>query len=252
MEPYYDDGQVALYCGDWRQVLPGLAPASVDVVMADPPYNIGFSYGAYRDDLPEWAYRCGQLELAACAATLLKPGGAFWWLNFPEKAAWFWEAVPGATTHLRQEDWLTWVYHPLNAGGSYLRRAHRAWLWFSKGEPTLAGAFTGEYQNATDRRILRRLANGERPKARDWWEDEQVKNVSTEKTEHPCQLPVEMVRWLLAPFPRGLVVDPYAGSGTTLRAAKDLGCRAIGVEIDPDYCDIAVRRLAQQSLPLTA
>lgn len=218
--------------------------------MADPPYNIGFTYDTYRDDLPEWEYRKSQLDLAGQAAILLKPGGSFWWLNFPEKAAWFWEGVPGSTTQLHQVDWLTWVYHPLNAGGTHLRRAHRAWLWFAKGEPTLTGEFTGSYQNITDPRIMRRLTNGEAPRARDWWEDEQVKNVSLEKTGHPCQLPIEMVRWLLAPFPRGLVVDPFAGSGTTLRAAKDLGMQAIGCEVSEAYCEMAVQRLRQQVLDL--
>jgi DNA modification methylase len=59
------------------------------------------------------------------------------------------------------------------------------------------------------------------------------------------------MRWCLTFFPKaGLVLDPYMGSGTTLLAARDMGKRAIGIEIEPKYCEIAVRRLQQSVLPL--
>jgi hypothetical protein len=69
---------------------------------------------------------------------------------------------------------------------------------------------------------------------------------------HPCPKPLLWGRHLVAMLtaPGGVVLDPFAGSGTTLRAAKDLGRRAIGIEVNPDYCAMAVRRLAQLALPL--
>jgi site-specific DNA-methyltransferase (adenine-specific) len=74
--------------------------------------------------------------------------------------------------------------------------------------------------------------------------------VSYEKN-HPTQKPVELMRWCIdfAPNAR-TILDPFMGSGTTLRAAKDLGRKAIGIEIEEKYCEIAVRRLSQQVLPL--
>ena len=69
---------------------------------------------------------------------------------------------------------------------------------------------------------------------------------------HPCPKPVEWARWLVsrAITETGTVLDPFMGSGTTLRAAKDLGRKAIGIEIEEKYCEIAARRCAQEVMPL--
>ena len=70
------------------------------------------------------------------------------------------------------------------------------------------------------------------------------------KPDHPSPKPYEAMRWFVSSLPGGLILDPFMGSGTTLRAAKDLGRRAIGIEIEERYCEIAARRLEQQVLPL--
>ncbi len=66
---------------------------------------------------------------------------------------------------------------------------------------------------------------------------------------HPTQKPIRLLRRLVS-MTSGIVLDPFMGSGTTLRAAKDLSRQAIGIEIEERYCEIAVQRLAQQVLPL--
>jgi len=69
--------------------------------------------------------------------------------------------------------------------------------------------------------------------------------------EHPTQKPIELMKWCLEFVPEAQsILDPYCGSGTTLRAAKDLGRKCIGIEIEEKYCEIAARRLGQEVLDL--
>lgn len=70
------------------------------------------------------------------------------------------------------------------------------------------------------------------------------------KPDHPSPKPYEAMRWLVSVLPGITILDPFMGSGTTLRAAKDLGRKAIGIEIEERYCEIAAKRLAQAVLPL--
>jgi len=103
-----------------------------------------------------------------------------------------------------------------------------------------------EYKNLKDKRIQARIAEGKTgAKLYDWWEINQVKNVSKEKTEHPCQIPEEIIRRiiLITAQENDLIIDPFAGSGTTLKVAKDLGFKYIGYEIDENYINIIKNRL---------
>ncbi len=79
-----------------------------------------------------------------------------------------------------------------------------------------------------------------------------VKGSGRAETElgHPCPKPMPWLTWLvgLTSRPGETVIDPFMGSGTTLRAAKDLGRKAIGIEIEERYCEIAVKRLSQETL----
>lgn len=76
-----------------------------------------------------------------------------------------------------------------------------------------------------------------------------LKNDRLHPNEKPLDLPLHFIR--LTTEAGGMILDPFMGSGTTLRAAKDLGRRAIGIELEEKYCEIAARRMGQEVLPLT-
>ena len=78
-----------------------------------------------------------------------------------------------------------------------------------------------------------------------------ARHVVSYHKDHPTQKPLELMHWCLNFAPSAsTILDPFMGSGTTLRAAKDLGRKCIGIEIEEKYCEIAAKRLAQEVLPL--
>jgi site-specific DNA-methyltransferase (adenine-specific) len=241
-------GNATLYCGDCIGVLNSLEDNSIDSVITDPPYNIGFSYNHYKDRLTDDKYLQWQIEIAKIAGMKLKDSGNFLYLNYPEFMAKYFYLVGQETfeTHLESYRLIAWCYHT-HTGGKPLRRSYRQWGWFRKGKENYINedAIYGEYRNPNDKRIKIEMSKGRRPVDKDWWEYEQVKNVSREKTKHPCQLPLVMVSRLvqLSSPDGGLVVDPFMGSGTTGEAALSLGRKFIGIELDEIYFDIAVQRL---------
>lgn len=130
---------------------------------------------------------------------------------------------------------VSWVYNS-NTG-----RQHRDIAFFGI-TPNFKGL--GEYKNKDDPRIVQRIEQGEKCMGYDWLYCNQVKNVSHDKTEHPCQMPLEVMLYIISSLPEDLtIIDPFCGSGTTLVAAKRLGRRYYGIEISENYCAIARNRL---------
>ena len=222
MKPYYEEDGITIYHGDCREVL-GLFPEGV--VITDPPYNIGYEYDSYKDELTQEEYR------SLISDTLRLPSVV---LHYPED-------MFGVFVALNElpEKCVAWTYN------AHTPRKWRMISWF--GSVPQFQLMKQPFKNPTDRRIAAKLDRGDEGcDLYDWWHDEQVKNVSEEKTEHPCQIPLEIMKKVVGITLGNLVVDPFMGSGTTLRAAKDLGRRAIGIEIEEKYCEIAAKRLSQK------
>ena len=228
MKPYYEDESVTIYHGDFRDVeVPGGG-----VVVTDPPYNMGYHYESYSDDLTQHEY----LNLLERSMDLGE-NNRYVMVNYPELSTSLAVHIGHAPKKI-----VSWVY------SANTPRQWRAVSWyFLSPDLSLSGQ---PYKNPTDKRVAERIANGEQARLYDWWYEDQVKNVSGEKTSHPCQIPESLMKRILTVTPAELYIDPFMGSGTTLRAAKDLGKKAVGIELEERYCEIAANRMAQTVMQL--
>lgn len=226
MTPYYADDFVMLYHGDGRG-----AGDIEGTVVTDPPYNVGYHYATYDDRLPEAEYL--DLLVTTCRVPSVV-------IQYPEAMFRIAGAVGLPPTKV-----VAWVYN------ANTPKQWRTVAWFGV-TPDLTSV-RQPYKNPTDRRVAALIAEGsEGPPLYDWWHIDQVKNVSDEKVGHPCQVPLDLMRRIVSVTPGEVIVDPFAGSGTTLRAAKDLGRRSVGFEMDESYCEMAAVRLSQEVLGLSA
>ena len=230
MKPYYDDGQIQIFHGDCREVLPTLDTGSIDLVLTDPPYGIGFDYGAEYADAADgygafiWSVMKGAERATKSAGHVVCFQSA---THARQWAAWFpreWRliALPKTFVQIRP---------------TMLQWATDYALWWSM--PDAARGNAHDWQGTPNRDwFLSQDASRPRPRL---------------LRDHPCPRPLDMVAYILSRLapPNAVVLDPFMGSGTTLRAAKDLGRRAIGIEIEERYCEIAAKRLSQSVMDLT-
>ena len=221
MNPYYENNGIVIYNADCRELLPSL---SCDVAITDPPYGKATHDGA-RTSIDERL------------------------LTFEHIGA---EQFVDVSRQLVEcaRRWVVmtceWKYaHLLDEAGLLVRLG--AWI-----KPNAAPQFTGD-RPATGWEAVAIL---HRPGKKQWnggghhgvW----THNIA--QGEHPTEKPLGLIRQWMLQFsnPGETILDPFMGSGTTLRAAKDLGRKAIGIEINERYCEIAAKRLSQEVLNLEA
>lgn len=224
--PYYARGGLAVYHADCRVVLPTFADGSFDFVLTDPPYLVGYRgrWGGDRepiagDDRDDW------LEpVYADLWRLLKPDTfcvSFYGWPQCDRFVGVWKRLG-----FRLVSHLAFVKNVWGLG-RFTRGKHETAFLLAKGRPPRPAAGIADVIE---------------------WEREP-------DAFHPNQKPVPALLPLLAAFAPagGVVLDPFMGSGSTLRAAKDMGLRAVGIELDAGYCRRAAARLAQDVLfPLSA
>lgn len=237
-KPYFDDGQTAIYLGDCIEVMEQMPDAGIDVVLTDPPYSSGGRRENSRslrksmtrtveDD--DWI-RGDAMSTAGftyllrlCGLQwrrLLKPGGhALAFIDWRMAGT---LAAALETADLRQHPILVWDKQAFGMG-SIFRNQHEFIVHFTSGNPP-------EPQRRDVGNVLRhaRVRDG----------------------EHPTEKPEGLLRTLLGVVcpPAGTVLDPFAGSGSTLLAARSLGLRAVGIEADERYAEVIASRLAQGDL----
>lgn len=216
--PYYEDGQITVYRGDCRAILPTLA--AVDLVLTDPPYGVSYvsnrTAGRGVAPITNDGARIS-LRLYREVMPLLQANHVLWFTR--------WDAWPDVWGDLGQ-------WFPL-----------RGLLVWDKGSPgmgdlshwgmsyeLIASAGAGKLAEGRDSSILR------------------FAGVPSATRLHPTEKPVALLRYLIQSLGARTVLDPFMGSGSTLEAARDAGAHAIGIEIDHKNCDRAVGRLAQGTL----
>lgn len=243
MKPYYEEKNIALYNGDWKDILPTLKPKSVGLLLSDPPYA---TTNLEWDKPVDWLLFWQVVEhlCKAYATMAMFSSGLFTPLLINSNRKHFryeliWEkTMPVGFLSARRrplrahENILVFtrkpkvsVYNPQMITGKIHKRgnAGRRMAHYSTCGPA-TGLITNKYY---PRSILR------------------FPNARQGKSLHPTQKPLDLMLWLVRTYSnrRHLVLDPFAGSGTTLVAAKNTGRRAIGVEREERFCEVAANRL---------
>ncbi|MFA7708259.1 MAG: DNA methyltransferase [Candidatus Pacearchaeota archaeon] len=236
-----------IVCGDCVNELRKLEPESIDLIITDPPFNIGKKYNSYADNKSKEEYLSWCESWLIECVRVLKTGGALYLFNYPENNAYLMQFLD---RHLTFKRWMTWHY-PVNTGMSptNFTRSQHSILFYIKGEkPNLFNKndIAEPYRNPTDRRIKERIKNGSKGKTPyDVFQFNLVKNVSKDKTAHPCQIPVQLLEiFVKASSNKGdKILDPFGGSFSTAVACKNLDRNSISIEMDKEYCKIGRDRL---------
>lgn len=247
--PYYRDNSVTLYHGDSRVLLPAIAPEGVDLILTDPPYNVTSGEADIEYTLASGQRSYKRRDMAGGAGwdtdwrigalldpslAILRPGGSLIaftsdrllsdYLRFPgyeQRGTMIW-AKTNPVTRFRPTGYRSGVEYI-----AWLARPGGAVTWHGGGGTV--NLF--RYPQCGGRERLRRPDG---------------------KSMHLAQKPLRLIADLLILHSNAqdLILDPFAGLGTTLVAAKHHNRRAIGIEIDERYCEAAAMRLAQEVLPM--
>lgn len=201
------------------------------LVISDPPYNIGFKYGEYKDsksdaDYSNWFKSIGK----PCVL-----------VHYPEETMKYFVPALGVP-----DKSVAWCHN------SNIPRRFRLINFFGV-QPDFSKV-RQPYKNPDDVRVAALMESGHGgTDLYDWFDDiQQVKNVSEEKTEHPCPVPIALIERIimLCAKPGDIIYDPFMGSGTTALAAIRTGHEWIGTELDENYVRIADKRISQETAQL--
>ena len=195
------------------------------IIVSDPPFNIGYHYNGYHDRMSDGDYR-------QMLQQVFNPSHPSVVIHYPEQLYQLAIDIDIPPTKV-----VSWVYNTNN------RKQHRDIAFFGV-KPDFKQVLQ-PYKNPNDKRIKRLIESGSKgTPIYDWWNINIVKNTSAEKTVHPCQMPLQVMKNIIGILPKEYtIIDPFMGSGTTGVAAVELGRDFIGIELDPMYYDVAKERI---------
>jgi site-specific DNA-methyltransferase (adenine-specific) len=254
----------AIVMGDCLDVLRTLPAVSADVVPTSPPYNQAAAYHQHNDRMPRGTYLAWIEEVFVATYRVLKDEGSFF-LNINGSGTAEDPTLPYAIIERalaagfvlqneivwikvdKVEDVLTGQFKPVTSR-RYLDRAHERILHLTKSGDVVIDRLAIGVPFADKSNINRRKhAQDRRCGTNVWFIPYETVQSKAQKFNHPAGFPVELPTRCIKLHgvrPGLLVVDPFLGAGTTLVAAQTLGCRSIGIEIDPKYVEVSIRRLA--------
>ena len=250
--------------GDCLSRLAELPAASIDLAFADPPFNIGYEYDHYHDRRKAADYLDWTDKWLAAVVRVLKPSGSFYIAIGDEYAAEVKVRLDGLGLAMR--NWIVWHYTFGVSCTKKFNRSH-AHIFYYVADPKRftfnADAVrvpSARQTTYADRRanplgklpddtwVLRPQEDGRFFSANDdTWYVPRICGTFKERGGHPCQMPLALLERIIrvSSNPGDLVLDPFAGSGTTLAAAKKLGRDYLGVELSANYADQIRDRLAR-------
>jgi site-specific DNA-methyltransferase (adenine-specific) len=249
--------------GDCLRHLAGLQAGSVELAFADPPFNIGYEYDVYDDRQDRDSYLAWTEKWLAAVRRVLSPTGSFYVAIGDEYAAEIKIRLDRLGLTLR--NWIIWHY---TFGVSCTRKFNRshAHIFYYVVDPrrftfnadavrvpsarqtTYADKRANPTGKVPDDTWVVRPQEDERffPAQGDTWYVPRVCGTFKERTGHPCQMPEAVLERIVrvSSNPGDLVLDPFAGSGTTLAVARRLGRRYLGIELSPEYAEAVRQRLS--------
>ena len=254
-EPYFECECGLLYNADCEESLKRLEVPFLASTITSPPYNIGKEY---ENVMPLENYLSWLSRVANNIEKITLPNGNFMfnvgYLSVKDKGKavpisyLVWDKIP---FYLNQE--IIWHYEAGVAAKKYLSPRNEKILWYVKNKDSYTFNLDSirdpnvKYPNQRKNGKLRCNSIGKNPS--DVWEIAKVTSgtnrSSTERTSHPAQFPEDLIRRLMLGFTNknDIVLDPFMGSGTVGSVAVELKRRFVGFEINPDYCEIAKKRI---------
>jgi site-specific DNA-methyltransferase (adenine-specific) len=251
--------------GDCLAVMRTIGDAAIDLVVTSPPYNLGIAYNAYDDRRGDADWLDWMVEVAKAVRRVLRPDGSFF-LNVAGSSTQPWlpfELILRLRTVFTLQNHIVWVksialpddsvghFKPV-PGERFLHRNHEHVFHLTlSGDVRLDRLAVGVPFKDKSNIARRGHAADRRCRGDTWFIPYKTVQSRAGKFSHPGTFPVDLPRWCIRLHGKrdGTVLDPFAGTGTTLVAARLEGWTGYGIEIDPDYVATANARLSE---PLVA
>lgn len=254
-ENYSEAAHCVIRHGDWRDLLVQLPIECVDLTVTSPPYCLGKSYETSRE-ITDFEEEHRSIIPRVIKAT--KPGGNICWqVGYHVKGSiltpldYIVHSIFSECSDVKLRNRIIWSFNSGTHGTTRLSGRHEIVLWYSKGKDyyfdvdpiRVPQKYPGKRHHKGDKRG-RFSGNPLGKNPGDVWDIPNVKAGSVEKTNHPCQFPIGLVQGLVMALspPGGLVLDPYAGSGSTGAAALLENRRFVGSELKEEYHRVALER----------